>query len=230
VPIASPSTSASPGAKRRPLLVYILEHVGTPDQKSDQKSPEMREPVSAQSATPRKRRTFLWILLVLVLTALSWSIFSSSPFAQPFQEFLGWKHDEIVVDKSFSVLPRSFRYYKFTLPAGSKDVALLGQFSSIVSPQNSAAASSSGAAGDIEVLVLNESAFALWHRGEAVTPIYSSGRTSKAKVRGDLPAGAGTYYIIFSNRGDASAAKAITATFSLRQKTWLPESLRQLHR
>jgi hypothetical protein len=153
--------------------------------------------------------------------------------AQVAQEAVGWKHDQTILDASFVVGPRTFRYYKFALPEGSVNVAVVGQF----------AAAGEGRGGNrpepgrdqgkdsdssIEVYVLSEAAFTVWQKGYATGSLYESGRVSEGTIHTDLPAGAGIYYLIFSNRFAPKTAKNVHATALLRYKSWLPESLRRV--
>jgi len=81
---------------------------------------------------------------------------------------------------------------------------------------------------DIEVYVLSEPAFAVWQNGYAPSSVYQSGRVSKGTLQADLPAGAGVYYLIFSNKFATRDAKSVTANVLLRYKTWMPGWLRSL--
>jgi hypothetical protein len=47
-------------------------------------------------------------------------------------------------------------------------------------------------------------------------------------MQADLPAGAGVYYLVFSNKFSSKAAKSVNATVLLRYKSWLPESVRRM--
>ena len=181
---------------------------------------------------PRRRHYVLWTLLVLFFAFAGWIVFSENPIAQAIQGGLGWKHDNAILDSSFTLAPRGFRFYKFSLPEGSTNVAIVGDFTSVMAGPKHANASisspSSQEPASIEVLVVSESAFAVWQKGYATSSVYDSGETSQSKLHHDLPAGAGVYYLLFSNKADAAKAKAVTATVLLRYKSWLPTWLRHL--
>src|SRR5579864_7914767 len=68
------------------------------------------------------RPMLVGIGLALLAGFLLWAGFSDSPTAQEVQEFVGWKHDRVILDEPFSVGPHTFRYYKFALPEGSVNV------------------------------------------------------------------------------------------------------------
>src|SRR5208282_5903487 len=109
--------------------------------------------------------------------------------------------DRIIVDAAFSVGPHTFRYYKFAVPEGSANVAVVGQFKS--SAANSTVGSLSPVgdqnAGDqnketdnsIEAYVLTEPAFKVWQKGSATSSLYDSGNVAESTVQADIPAGAG---------------------------------------
>jgi hypothetical protein len=174
-----------------------------------------------------KRRRTVWIFLALLLAAFVWAVVSNNPFAQGFQDILGSKPDHPVIEKQFTVAARSFRYYQFDLPEGSKDVALVGHFTSSAVSNSSGAVGSAAAdkaqdfGSNIEVFVMSESAFADWRKGSTSGLVYESGRVSQGKLQQNLPAGLGTYYVVFSNRFDPGASKNVNAKLLLRYKSWL---------
>jgi hypothetical protein len=133
------------------------------------------------------------------------------------RELLGDKPDRVIVDSAFSVGPHTFRYYKFSLPVGSANVAAVGQFKSAA--QSPAAAAEVD--NSIEAYVLTESAFTEWQKGYATASLYDSGNVAESTVHAEIPAGAGIYYLVFSNKHAPQTAKSIHATVVLRYKSWL---------
>jgi ribosomal protein L40E len=196
------------------------------------KEPVKGEESAVQLAPPRirKRRILLWVLLGLLLGATLWAATSESPFAQGIQELVGWKHDQTVLETPFSVTAHSFRYYKFGLPEGSVNVSIIGQFSSSSEKKKAAVQSKDADAddNDIEVYVLSEPAFAVWQNGYATSSVYESGRVSQGSMQAELPAGAGVYYLVFSNKFSSTPVKNVNATVLLRYKSWLPDSFRRM--
>jgi hypothetical protein len=176
----------------------------------------------------RRVRVFLGLLLAVVVGTIVWAIASDDPYAQGVQEFVGWKHDQTILENPFSVTAHSFRYYKFALPEGSTNVAIMGDFT--VSPESTKSHNAAEKApdNDIEVYVLSEPSFAVWQNGYATSSVYESGRVSQGSVQSELPAGAGVYYLVFSNKFAAKNSKNVNATFLLRYKSWLPEWFRHL--
>ena len=185
------------------------------------------------SVRPRVLRKILrWTVLFMVLAGVLWVLTSGNPFAQGVQEFVGNKHDQAILDTPFSVSAHNFRYYKFTLPEGSTHIAIVGQFA-VSEGQSGAARKTSakaqvGTDSGIEVYVLSESAFAVWQKGYMTSSVYESGRVSQGTIQQDLPAGAGVYYVVFSNKFAGKAQKDVNATVLLRYKNWLPESIRRV--
>lgn len=179
---------------------------------------------------------FLWVFLALIVVAMVWVAASDNPYAQGVQELVGWKHDQTVLDAPFSVGAHTFRYYKFNLPEGSVNVAMIGQFTvesankADRKSDNEVKTSTGDKANDdgIEVYVLSEEAFTVWQNGYATNSVYESGRVSEAKIQSEIPAGAGIYYLIFSNKFAPKTPKNITADVLLRYRSWLPESLMKL--
>jgi hypothetical protein len=183
----------------------------------------------------RKRHLILWILVAIVAAAILWLLLSPNPFAQVFREFGGEKPDQIVFEKSFSLSPHSFRYYKFTVPDGSKAVSLVGQFtasveSSKVGGEAAAPHQPMQAADDgVELVILTVPEFAAWQTGSSAHAVYNSGRVSQGKLLLDLPPSAADYYVVCSNRFPSSNLQNVTATLHLHFHSWVPDWIRHLH-
>ncbi len=199
------------------------------------KTPVVVEKLSPPLRQPRRTRPMIvGILLAVLGGAILWAGMSDSETAQLVQEFVGWKHDRIILDAPFSVGPHTFRYYKFALPEGSVNVAVIGQFTSAADNARAGIRRSTTQArkedvdNNIEVYVLTDSAFTVWQNGYATSALYESGRVAEGNVQADVPAGAGIYYLIFSNKSAPKTAKSIHATVVLRYKSWLPEWFRHM--
>jgi len=195
------------------------------------------EPIAAEQGSPsptaqpgRKLRLVLGVLLLLFLVATLWAATSDNPYAQGIQDLVGWKHDQTVLQTPFSVSAHNFRYYKFSLPSGSVNVAIVGQFSATSDDNKNRGErkdEDNDAASNIEVYVLSEPAFIVWQNGYAAGSVYESGRVSQGTIQAELPTGAGIYYLVFSNKFAPRASKNVNATVLLRYKNWVPESVRQ---
>ena len=93
-------------------------------------------------------------------------------------------------------------------------VSILGRFASMADkktgkPQGKADEPDN----DVEVYVLSEPAFAVWQNGYATSSVYESGRVSKGEMQAEVPAGAGVYYLIFSNKFTPKTSKNVTPRF-----------------
>jgi hypothetical protein len=185
------------------------------------------ETITAQPQQPRKRRKrrglVFFLLAALVLGLIVFVATSKNPLAQGIQEMAGWKPDQLILDARFSVGPHTFRYYKFSAPQGSANVAIVGQFTA--KSQSNGDAADSG----IEVYVLTDAAFSVWQSGQATSSLYDSGLSSAATVQAEFPAGAGVYYLVLSNRASLTTAKAVQANVRLRSMNWLRRSLGSHH-
>ena len=186
---------------------------------------------------PRKRRIFLWILLAVLVGVMVWAVTSDSSGAQQLQGFVGLKQDRVILDSSFSVGPHTFRYYKFALPEGSVNVAVIGQFTCVPDSLGSSnrkdksdksKETEKSNDSNIEVYVLTDSAFTIWQNGYATSSLYESGKVAEGTVQTEVPAGAGIYYLVFSNRAAPRTPKAVHATMLLRYKSWLPDWFRRM--
>jgi hypothetical protein len=199
--------------------------------KSPATAPEQPLPPALRRPS-RTRPMIVGLVLAILAVFILWAGFSDSTAAQQIQEFVGWKHDRVILDATFSIGPHTFRYYKFALPEGSVNVAVVGRFTSAAdgpNPSNRRVTTKSKNEeidNNIEVYVLSEPAFTVWQNGYATSSVYESGRVTAGTVQADVPAGAGIYYLVFSNKSAPKTPKSIHATLLLRYKSWLPEWFR----
>ena len=149
---------------------------------------------------------------------------SDNPFAQQAQEFVGCKQDRIILDSAFSVGPAYVSVLQIRV-AGRlgecgrrRALQLRGGCCRCVNRKSQASEKSKDASGDttvdnnIEVYVLTDAAFTVWQNGYATSSIYESGKVAEGTVQADVPAGAGIYYLVFSNKAAPKTPKAIHAT------------------
>jgi zinc-ribbon domain len=207
--------------------------VSVPAKKNKNGEPQVTD---GSSQRPRAKKNIgqvvFWLFVVLVIVGIGWAATSDNPFAQGMQELVGWKHDHVILDEPFTVGAHTFRYYKFAMPEGSRNVALVGHFktsSADKTGKNKNADTtkpSADADNNIEVYVLSEPAFTVWQNGYATNSVYESGRVADGTMHADLPAGPGIYYLVFSNKFAPKTAKSMSASVSLRYKNWLPDWLR----
>lgn len=200
---------------------------------SSPKQAPKRLPMAKKQKSRKRRAVIFWILVGLFLLLLVWMAVGDNPFAQQIQELVGLKHDETIIETEtpFTIAAHSFRYYKFALPEGSMNVAIVGQFAALgraSKTSQSTQAKPPTVDNDIEVYVLSEPAFAVWQNGYTTSSVYDSGMTSEGKVQAVAPAGAGIYYLVFNNRFDPRMPKSVSATVLLRYKSWLPGWFRRV--
>jgi ribosomal protein L40E len=170
-----------------------------------------------------------WLLVLLLLGALLWVATSETPAAQQVQEFVGWSKTETIVDAAFSVKPHSFSAYEFTVPRGALSISVAGEFSE--SPATAGMGAKSKNAKDhdtnIEAYVLTDAAFAVWRGGYSTQTQYESGPAASATINASLPAGAGVYHLVFSNKSSPHG-KDVHATVFLRYKNRWPDAIGHL--
>jgi zinc ribbon protein len=210
------------------------------EDRSDEDRPDVVGVHPPEPRRPRiKRRALVFFLLAILLLGLIVLVAASdNPLAQQIQEIVGWKHDHTILDTTFSIGPHTFRYYKFVLPQGSVNVAAMGQFGAAAESQkvgnreekdtdkkNDKSDQNKDADNNIEVYVLTEAAFTVWQSGHATSSLYESGKVAEGAVQAEIPAGAGVYYLVFSNKSSPQTAKTVHATVLLRYKTWLRRAL-----
>jgi hypothetical protein len=176
------------------------------------------DPAAAPLPKPkRKRRTFLKSLLLIFVVFVVWALVGGGPFSQWVRSLAGWKADVVVLDKSFTVRPRVFRYYKFSVPEGAKET-VVGHFESAAVNE---AGASAGEDNSIEVLIMTETEFATWQTGGQANVVFESGKVAKGALHTALPVAPVSYYLVFSNKTSPTTAKAVKAEVSLRERTWL---------
>ena len=95
-------------------------------------------------------------------------------------------------------------YFKFEVPAGGYNANLKGHFSA-----------TGGSGSDIETFVITEDDYVNWHNGHSVHTLYNSGKVTQETLNVALPADAGTYYLVFSNKFSFLAPKAVQANVAL---------------
>jgi hypothetical protein len=174
----------------------------------------------------RQGGIILWLLVLVLLGAVLWAATSESPAAQQVQEFVGWSHAQTIEDAEVSVNPRRFLSYEFTVPPGALKVSVTGEFSAAAGPPRNGNSNEGGKDRDtgIEAFVLTDAAFVVWSNGYSAQTQYESGPVAGATINAPLPAGAGVYHLIFSNK-ISPRAKTIHATVLLRYKSWLPDAV-----
>jgi hypothetical protein len=143
--------------------------------------------------------TFLWFMNPA--RSSSHSSDSSGSQAVPIRE----PQVMSVVDTAFTLNAAQGMNWHFNVPANATDVRLEGTFTA-----------SGGTGNDVEVYVLNDDEFVNWRSGNKVNALYNSGRMTRGTLNTVLPAGAGTYHLVFNNKFSLFTPKAVSASIRLR--------------
>jgi len=179
----------------------------------------------------KQRRILLWLFVLALLGVALWAATSQSPAAQEVQEFVHWSQAQTIVDSPLPVNPRSFSSREFTVPPGALDVSVTGEFTASANRLHRGNGSNNESGKDrdngVEVYVLTNSAFVVWSSGYSTATLYQSGLTDEGVINAPLPAGAGVYDLVFSNR-ISPKAKTVQATGVLRYKSGWPNSVTRL--
>jgi hypothetical protein len=181
---------------------------------------------------PRRGRIIpLSLLFLLLLGAGVWAGTSDSAEAQRVQDLVHWSQTQTIVDAALSVNPHSFSAREFTVPPGALKVSITGEFSATAGSPRSGNVNGTEKDKDrdpgIEAYVLTDTAFTVWSTGYSAPTQYESGPLAAGAIDAPLPAGAGVYHLVFSNRG-SPRAKTVHATVLLRYRSWLPYALLSL--
>lgn len=152
-------------------------------------------------------------LAVLVLVGGGWLLSTHSSVAPQIKSYITTDHAEMITDGSIAIKPHGFASYRISVPDGAIDVTVNGQFDA--SGRNDK---------NVQVLVLTDSEFVVWQGGYAISPFYDSGSTATSNLQASLPARAGSYYLIVSNK-PSRVEKTVHITAGLHYDTWLPDSV-----
>jgi uncharacterized OB-fold protein len=193
-------------------------HCGRPANVSNKGSVETR--LSARRSNSR----IVQLVLAVVLLAIGIGIFllRDGDVVSQLKQQISWSQERSITDSSFSVKPGGFSFYKFVVPSGALNATVRGELNSAAVPVRN---SNGPANEDVEVYLLSDAAFVVWRNGYSAGAEYESGRITQGKVDVQLPAGAGVYYLVFSNRFSPQTAKLVHANLLLFYKSWLPEGL-----
>jgi len=144
------------------------------------------------------------VLLVIIVVAALLQL--NSPTGAPQQTQIVAPQPRIYTstfNKAITLPALGSLFVPFNLPDGSSNVKLQGHF-----------AATGGTGNDVEVYFLTGDEFANWNNGHRVQTIYNSGRVTQDSPNVDVPANAGTYYLVFNNKFSLLTPKAVEANFS----------------
>jgi hypothetical protein len=112
-----------------------------------------------------------------------------NPAASPIDRIVKQQHTVTAKNPNLHINALSSSSFKLIVPQGATSVLLHGNFTA-----------SGGLSNDIEVFVMPESDFVNWQNGHNAKTLYNSGRVTVGTLDVNLPADAGTYYLVFSNK------------------------------
>jgi hypothetical protein len=150
--------------------------------------PETRREVN----TPKPVRTPYVIARVLLLVFVVCGYSASqrttpNPAANP--RIVKQQRTTTINNPNLHINALNFSYFKLIVPSGATSVLLHGDFTA-----------SGGLSNGIEVFVMSENDFVNWQNGHSEMTFYKIGKVTVGTLNVNLPADAGTYYLVFSNK------------------------------
>ena len=125
------------------------------------------------------------VVVVVAVIVVGFSILSQR--SSPSESTPPQEHTSNIVNGTISVSARNYQAYPFTIPSGATNAYVTGNFTA-----------SGGTGNDIEVLIMDATAFINWKNGHQVSVYYDSGDLTTSNFDVSLPAG-GSYYLVYSN-------------------------------
>jgi RNA polymerase subunit RPABC4/transcription elongation factor Spt4 len=166
---------------------------------------------------PKKRYPAVWFLVPIVIVLVAWALFDNPHGIQELQRLANLSHDQTITPAAVSIVPHGFASYRFTVPAGARNVTVTGEFeATAVHP----VVRDDG----LEIYLLTESDLVNWQYGYSPNAFFSSGRVKQGEIDAALPAGAGTYCLVFNNNFSSRTAKSVHASVILHYNKWWPIS------
>ncbi len=145
------------------------------------------------------------LLIVFVIYAYNASQRANpNPAATPIERLTKQQHTTTLANPALKVNALNFAYFKLDVPAGATSVLVHGNFTA-----------SGGLGNDVEAFLLLESDFVNWQNRHDAKTFYNSGKVTVGNLNVNLPADAGTYYLVFSNRFGLLAQKTVRVDAAL---------------
>jgi hypothetical protein len=113
-------------------------------------------------------------------------------------------HSVPVSSEPVTVKQLAYTYFKLDVPDKAGSVLLKGTF-----------IASGGTGNTIEAFLFPESDYVNWQNRHAATPLYSSGKVTMGAIETELPAGAGSYYLVFNNKFSVLDSKTVRVDAAL---------------
>jgi hypothetical protein len=152
------------------------------------------EPKPQEKPKRKLVRTPYAIAGVLLLLFIAYGYNASqrtnpNPNASPIDRIVKQQRTVTVNNPALHINALSASSFKLIVPAGATSVLLHGNFTA-----------SGGLSNDVEVFVMPENDFVNWQNGHSAKTFYNSGKVTVGTLNVNLPADAGTYYLVFSNK------------------------------
>jgi zinc-ribbon domain len=144
------------------------------------------------------------LLLLLIYGYNASQRANPNPAVNPIDRIVKQQRTVTVKNPSLSIRPLNFAYFKLDVPAGATSVNIHGNFTA-----------SGGLTNDVEVFLLSADDFVNWQNGHAAKTLYNSGKVTVGTLNINLPADAGTYYLVFNNRFAILAQKTVLVDAAL---------------
>jgi hypothetical protein len=152
-----------------------------------------RSPETPQKPKPWVRAPFVTagvLLLLLLLYGYNANLRSNpNPAVNPIDRLIKQQRTVTVKNPGLQLKALNFGYSKLDVPSGATSVNLRGNFTA-----------SGGFTNDVEVYVFSADEYVNWQNRHAAKSFYNSGKVTVGTFNINLPADAGTYYIVFNNR------------------------------
>jgi zinc-ribbon domain len=149
--------------------------------------------VAPQPAKPLVRAPFaiagVLLLLLLIYGYNSSQRANPNPAVNPVDRIVKQERTVTAKNPDLHVNALSFSSFKLEVPTGATSVNLHGNFTA-----------SGGLTNDVEVFVMSENDFVNWQNRHEAKTFYNSGKVTVGTINVNLPADAGTYYLVFNNR------------------------------
>lgn len=129
---------------------------------------------------------------------------NSNPSANPIERLVKQQHTTTLANPALSVNALGYSYFKLVVPSGATSVLLHGTFTA-----------SGGTGNDIEAFVLPENDYVNWQNGHNAKTFYNSGKVTVGTLNVNLPADAGTYYLVFNNKFSLLSQKTVRVDAAL---------------
>jgi hypothetical protein len=154
---------------------------------------------SSRSGTKRKNKLPRLIIVAVVLVAVVYVV-GNLRTGRVSNTFLRPPVEQNLVDKSVTIPSGSAYQTIFTV---ERNASLIGDFRAF-----------GGGGNDIQVLLMDETAYINWSNGHQVTVYYDSGKMTMGRINVSLRPG--KYVLVFSNAFSLLSQKVVDAHIKLR--------------